>query len=171
MSKTPTAKITIDREYSVSFDLDTIMAIEDATGLTCFDVAKRLALVMPESDTFDGVRVTPAEIAALTAEQRERLVASDEAIEAASRSINIGLVVRFIAGCVRMDAKMATRVIQLGRLLEFMMALLPAFITACTMLSGQAEEREGKAEARDSGTSSEPGLALSSGSNATSSGA
>ena len=161
----PTVSVQIDKPYTVRFDLRRLMKIEEASGMTCFDLLQRLMEMAPRPDTLDGKRLTAQALSQMTAEQmrelatgeKPRLTASQDAVRRAGRSVSVPLLVKFVAGCIDLNPDDASEVIPPKKLVMIGLELLVGLGHACAQLGGGDDE--GKEAAQASGVGSEPGPA------------
>lgn len=142
MSDSPTITLHLDKPRVVTFDFDTLVSIEAATGMTLNRVAEEITSYAPVKA--DG-EATPT----IAAKQ------------AAANKISVTFVGKFMAGCLRVDAVEFNRIASMRRIMQTFVELLPVFTQALTQMGDdQGEDPTGKTQAPSGASSnSAPGPA------------
>lgn len=125
---------------SVVFDLDRLAAIEDATGMSVFEILNKFAELSPKTE--DG-EAKPSSAELVKALYRQRL----------------GIMNKFLCGALSIKADELTWLVGLRNIATVGNAVRNAFIEAVMQMIGDTEDAAGKPSAQP-GTS-EPGPASS----------
>lgn len=143
----PKAKVTLNGQpVEVTFDVATLLRIEEADSRSPFDIAQDLV------DRLARPKPTPVEVGGGTTVVP---VADKDAL---AHSIRVKDLAGFVGPCV--GQKPAELKADPGELLNAYVTLASAFITAVGQLAGGGEEAEGPTV--PTGAGSGPGLASSS---------
>lgn len=140
MPKSPTITITLDKPYTIEFDLGCIQRIEDKTDRGCFDLAQRIFEVF-------------AEFPKPTTENPNPKPSPEQAMNA-MRKVRAGEALKFIAACIGCDVDAAAKIVPKSALLSTYFDLGAAFASSVQELGGSDVEEggaEGKAPAQASG--------------------
>ena len=140
MSKSPTVTITLDKPYTIEFDLACIQRIEDVTQRGCFDLAQNIFEVFAEFP-----KPTP---------QDPNPKPSAKQALAAMRHVRAGEALKFIAACIDRKVEEASKIVPKKALLETYFQLGASFAESIQELGGGDEEggAEGKEKPQVSGS-------------------
>jgi len=133
MPKSPTVNITLDKPYTIEFDLACIQRIEESTGLGCFELQEKL------SDLFAGMPVPTKENPAPEL--------SDDQAKTLAKKVRIGFGISIIAGAIDKPVSDAKKLVELDRFIPTLFSVVAGFTIAMILLgSKESDEAEGGAE-------------------------
>lgn len=120
---TPTATVSIaGSSREVRFDLDRLIAIEEATGLATMQLVREFVTYWPTTE--EGAKPSPKQV------------------QAALARFSVTLASKFVAGCIGVPAADAGKHIPVADLRVAFNALFLAFVEAVKQLNGTADDAD-----------------------------